>query len=96
MTDSGRDSIDEIEVGILALAVRLRQLQHPDHAGASTETAVVYLLAVERYLLQIAVVYPVGAAVGNEMELDVIAVYYLSHAWLFSLHVIPSVRIWLS
>lgn len=74
MTDSGRDSIDEIEVGILALAVRLRQLQHPDHAGASTETAVVYLLAVERYLLQIAVVYPVGAAVGNEMELDAVAI----------------------
>lgn len=70
----GHHSINEIEVDIWALAVRLRQLQYPDHAGASTETVVAYQLAVERYLLQIAVLYPVETAVGNEMGLDVIAV----------------------
>lgn len=70
----GGHSINKIEVSILASAVRLRHLQNPVHASVPVETTVIYLLAAKRYPLQVAVVYPIRATVGNKVELDVVAV----------------------
>lgn len=61
-------------MGILAFSVRLCLLQNVIDAGISAKTAVIYLLAVERYPLQVTAAYSVTATVSDKIEHDTVAV----------------------
>lgn len=49
-------------------------LQNVIDAGISAKTAVIYLLAVERYPLQVTAAYSVTATVSDKIEHDTVAV----------------------